>query len=224
MEECDKPQVARILIVEDEPLFRELLENTLARQTGLEIIGSAVDGATAVQMARERAPDAVIMDVEIAGDIDGIKAALRIKDLRPETGIVILSSHRDRRYVTSLPVEQGAGWAYLLKQSVPDVATLVRAIYGSISGMLVLDSTLVRSLSPREGSDLDRLTARQRQVLQLVAQGYSNASVAGELGLAEKSVEIYINAIYQELGLSNEPGINPRVQATLTYLEDSDEE
>ena len=224
MEEQDKRQTARILIVEDEPLFRELLENTLGRQTGVEIIGSAVDGATAVQMARERAPDAVIMDVEIAGDIDDIKAALRIKDLRPETGIVILSSHRDRRYVTSLPVEQGAGWAYLLKQSVPDVATLVRAIYGSISGMLVLDSTLVRSLSPREGSALDRLTARQRQVLQLVAQGNSNASVAGELGLAEKSVEIYINAIYQELGLSHEPGINPRVQATLAYLEDSDDE
>ena len=85
--------------------------------------------------------------------------------------------------------------------------------------MLVLDSTLVKSLSPREGSALGGLTARQRQVLQLIAEGHSNAGIASELGLAE----IYINAIYQELGLSHEPGINPRVQATLVYLEDSDD-
>ena len=219
----EEPGRARVLIVEDEPLFRELLENALSRERGLEIVGVTVDGGTAVQLAEERSPDAVIMDVGLMGDVDGIKAALRIKERRPETGIVILSSHRDRRYVTSLPLERGAGWAYLLKQSVPDLATIVRAIHGSIDGMLVLDSTLVKSLSPREGSALGGLTARQRQVLQLIAEGYSNAAIASELGLAEKSVEIYINAIYQELGLSHEPGINPRVQATLVYLEDSDD-
>jgi len=214
-------ETTRIIIVEDEALFRELLRRTLSSEPGLEVVGEAEDGETAVILAEEMSPDVVIMDIELAGDIDGIEAALQIKKARPHIGIVILSVHEDRRYVTSLPLEDSGGWAYLLKQTVPDLATIIRAIEGSKTGMLVLDPTMVRGLRPKQDSVLARLTARQHEVLELIAQGYNNSAIAERLLLSGRSVETYINAIYQELQLSNEPDIHARVRATLLYLEHS---
>ncbi len=214
-------ETTRILIVEDEALFSELLRRTLSAEPGLEIVGVAGDGETAVRLAGETRPDAVLMDIELPGELDGIDAALRIKRERPQTGIVILSAHKDWRYVTSLPLEESWGWSYLLKQTVPDMDTVVRAIQGSIRGMVVLDPAVVASLKPRRGSAVARLTPRQREVLELIAQGYNNAGIAQRLYLAEKSVESYINAIYQELQLSGEQDVNARVKATLLYLQDS---
>jgi len=214
-------ETTRIIIVEDEALFRELLRRTLPSEPGLEVVGEAEDGETAVRLAEEMSPDVVLMDIELTGEIDGIEAALQIKKARPHVGIVILSVHKDRRYVTSLPLEDSGGWAYLLKQTVPDLATIVRAIEGSRAGMLVLDPTMVKSLRPKQDSVLARLTTRQREVLELIAQGYNNSTIAEQLRLSLKSVETYINTIYQELQLSNEPDIHARVRATLLYLEHS---
>jgi DNA-binding NarL/FixJ family response regulator len=210
-----------LLIVEDEPLFRELLSSTLSNQAGLEITGAAEDGETAIRIAADKRPDVVLMDIELAGKMDGIEAALRIKKERPQTGIVILSVHSDRRYITSLPLDETRGWAYLLKQTVPDIATVIRAIEGSKAGMLVLDPELLKNLHPKKGTALSRLTQRQQEVLELIAQGYNNAAIAEKLHLSEKSVETYINVIYQELQLSHEPDIHARVKATLIYLEES---
>ncbi len=122
----------KILIVEDEPLFREMLRHTLDAEPGLDVVGVATDGESAVAMAAEKNPDAVIMDIELPGEMDGIDAALKIKERRLDTGIVILSVHKDRRYVSSLPLSETHGWAYLLKQNVPDMASVLRAIQGSV--------------------------------------------------------------------------------------------
>jgi DNA-binding NarL/FixJ family response regulator len=209
------------LIVDDQVLFSELLQRTLASEPGLEVVGVAYDAMTAVQMAQEATPDVVLLDIELPGDMDGIEAGIRIKETRPETGIVILSVHNDRRYVTSLPLEEHSGWSYLLKQSVPDVTTLVRAIQGSMRGMVVLDPAIVNNLRPRQGSILAGLTPRQRDVLELMAQGYNNAAAAQRLVLTEKTVETYISAIYQQLHLSGESDIHARVKATLLFLQES---
>jgi len=211
----------RIIIVEDEALFRELMRRTLSTETGLEVVGEAEDGETAVSLVEDTKPDVVLMDIELSGELDGIEAALQIKKENPHIGIVILSVHEDRRYVTSLPLESSGGWAYLLKQTVPDLATIVRAIEGSKAGMLVLDPTMVKSLRPKQDSILAKLTSRQHEVLELIAQGYNNNAIAERLMLSGRSVETYINAIYQELQLSNEPDIHARVRATLFYLEHS---
>lgn len=211
----------KILVVEDEALFSDLLRRTLESDPGLEIVGDAQDGETAIALAQQLKPDAVIMDIELSGELDGIETALKIKGERPETGVVILSAHKDRRYVTSLPIDESAGWAYLLKQSVPDVETIVRAIQGSVTGMIVLDPEVVMSLRPKKDSALGRLTPRLRQVIELIAQGYNNVAIARELTLSERSVETYINLIYQEFQLSGEPDRHARVSATLLYLEDS---
>jgi len=218
--EKDMPPT-KIVIVEDERLFRALLCRTLSVEPGLEIVGVAEDGETAVNLAHESKPDVVLTDIELTGDLDGIGAGLRIKKDRPQTGVVILSVHSERRYLTSLPLEELPGWAYLLKQTVPDVATVIRAIEASKSGMLMLDPALVKSLKPRQNSTLSKLTPRQKEVLQCIAQGYNNNAIARQLHLSQRSVETYINVIYQELGISDEPDIHARVKATLLYLEES---
>jgi DNA-binding NarL/FixJ family response regulator len=123
--------------------------------------------------------------------------------------------------VTSLPLGEKPGWSYLLKQTVPDVATVARAIQSSIDGMVMLDPGVVASLRPRASTALARLTPRQLEVLRLIAQGFNNAAIAERLVLAEKSVETYINAVYQELGLSGEPGVHARVKAAILFLEES---
>lgn len=211
----------KLLIVEDEALFRELLTNALSAHPEYEVAGVTQDGETAIELAKEINPDVVLMDIELAGKIDGIEAAIQIKKENPKTGIVILSSHSDRRYVTSLPLDSSRGWAYLLKKTVSDLESVIRAIEGTKAGMVVLDPAVVMGLRPRQGSNVARLTPRQQEVLELLAQGYSNASIARRLTLSEKSVETYINAIYQELHLSNEPDIHARVKATISYLHDS---
>jgi DNA-binding NarL/FixJ family response regulator len=162
------------------------------------------------------------MDIEfVGGTIDGIEAALQIKEERPKTGIVILSAHADRRYVSSLPLVEKPGWAYLLKQTVPDIDTIVRAIRASMNGMVMLAPEVVSGLQPRKSSALSRLTPRQFDVLRFMAEGYNNAAIAEQLVLAEKSVETYINGIYQELGLSGEPGIHARVKAAIVFLDET---
>jgi DNA-binding NarL/FixJ family response regulator len=211
----------RLIVVDDEPLFRELLCSTLSAETGLDVVGVAGDGESAVLLARKEKPDVVIMDIELPGKLDGIEAALQIKRERPQTGVVILSAHSERRYVTSLPLENMQGWGYLLKQTAPDLATVVRAIQGSKAGMVVLDPSVVANLRPRQGSAVARLNPRHQEVLELMAQGYSNAAIARLLELSRKSVETYINVIYQELQLSHEEDIHARVKATLLYLESS---
>jgi DNA-binding NarL/FixJ family response regulator len=208
----------KLIIVEDHPLFRELLNRTLSTEPELEVVGVAEDAETALRLARELEPDVILTDIELPGEMDGIEAALCIKRERPKTGIVILSVHTGPRYITSLPLEDSTGWAYLLKQTVPDLTTVVRAIEGSKAGMLVLDPAMVKYLRPREGSPLANLTSKQQEVLELMAQGYNNTAIADQLMLSEKSVETYINVIYRELGLTNEPDIHARVKATLFYL------
>jgi DNA-binding NarL/FixJ family response regulator len=176
--EKDTVEKTRLIVVDDEPLFRELLRSTLSAEPGLDVVGVAGDGESAVLLARKEKPDVVIMDIEMPGRLDGIEAALQIKRDRPETGVVILSAHSERRYVTSLPLEDMQGWGYLLKQTAPDLATVVRAIQGSKAGMVVLDPSVVSGLRPRQGSAVARLNPRHQEVLELMAQGYSNAAIA----------------------------------------------
>lgn len=211
----------RVAVVEDEALFREMLVGSLCRQADLEVVDTADTGEQAIALARKARPDVILMDIELAGEMDGIEAALAIKKESPEIGIVILSAHDDPRYVTSLPLGESTGWAYLLKQSVRDLSAVVVAIEGCARGMVVMDPVMMAKLEPREGSDVSRLTPRQTEVLRLLAEGYNNSAIARQLQVEERSVEGYINIIYQHLGLSGEPEVNMRVKAALTFLKSS---
>lgn len=219
--EMPEEKKIKVAVIEDEALFREILVGALSREARLEVVGTADNAEKAIALARAAKPDVMLMDIELAGEMDGIEAALEIKRARPEIGIVILSSHDDPRYVTSLPLGESAGWAYLLKQTVHDLSAVILAIEGCVRGMVVMDPSMMAKLRPREGSEVGRLTSRQQDVLRLLAQGFSNAGIARRLVLEERSIEGYINVIYQHLGLSGESEINMRVKAALAFLKSS---
>jgi DNA-binding NarL/FixJ family response regulator len=211
------------MIVEDENLFQEMLRLTLGAQPGLEVVGAASEGATALQLARDLKPDVVLMDIELGDGPNGIETGIEIKKAVPSIGIVLLSTHKEKEkeYLTSVPLDQSEGWSYLLKQSVGDIDALTRAVEGAASGLVVLDPALVMSLRPKPNTSVGALTARQGDVLKLMAQGFSNSAIAVELSLGRKSVENYINAIYQHLQISGSDPIHPRVKAVLMYMQDS---
>lgn len=214
----------RTMVVEDEGLYREMLCLALNQQPDMQVIYAAEDGVSALQKAKELQPDVILMDIELGRGPNGIETGIAIKEENPKIGIVILSSHREKQYIESIPVNMAGGWSYLLKQSVHDVSSLTRAIQGAMSGLVVIDPQLVMALLPRPGGKLDRLTPRQREVLQIMAQGYNNSAIAQKLVLGEKSVENYINAIYQELEISREDLVHSRVKAVLLYLKESSQQ
>ena len=184
----------------------------------VDAVGS---GAEALKVYRDLQPDVILMDIELGDEPNGIQTGRMIREENPKVGIVILSMHKDKEYLGSLSMEEASGWSYIFKQSVGDTSALGRAIEGSAAGFVVLDPEVVIGLKPKQGSFSARLTPRQQQVLSLMAQGFNNAAIAEKLVLGPKSVENYINAIYQELNLSPTDRIHPRVYAVLSYIQDS---
>lgn len=213
--------MVKVLIVEDEGLFRDMMKIALSSFADIDVVGAVATGDAALRACQEFRPDVVLMDIDLGSEPNGIETGRQIRDLVPNTGIVILSGHKDKEYISSLSLDEAAGWSYLLKQSVGDTPALGRAIEGSAAGFVVLDPDVVNGLRPRKGSLTARLTPRQQEVLTLMAQGYNNATIAEKLVLGNKSVENYINAIYQELGLTHNDTTHPRVSAVLSYLQDS---
>lgn len=212
----------KVAIVEDEPLYRGLLEHHLGRHPRLEVVGAFADGTSALNDLPAIAPDVVTLDIELPGRMDGIEVGLALRQQLPHLGIVVLSNHADPRFLGALPREVTNGWSYLLKKSVSDVATLDRAVEGAANGTVMLDPAVVSSMRPRVGRPLARLTPRQREILGLLAQGLTNAAIADKLTLAEKSVENQLTSIYAELSIDRrEDALHPRVSAVLAYLRDS---
>jgi DNA-binding NarL/FixJ family response regulator len=212
----------RVALVEDEPLFRNLLQHYLARHPSLEVVGAFEDGSAALADIPSLQPDVVTLDIELPGRMDGIQVGISLRQQLPQLGIVILSNHADPRFLGALPREVTSGWSYLLKKSISDIQILDRAVEGAARGIVTLDPTVVAGMRPRTGSRLDRLTPRQRDIIQLVAQGLTNAAIAERLVLAEKSIENQLTAIYGELGIDRrEDAVHPRVSAVLAYMNES---
>jgi DNA-binding NarL/FixJ family response regulator len=212
----------RVILVEDEGLFRDLLRIALSQHPRLEVVGSFPDAEAALQKAVDLRPDVAILDIELRGSMNGVQLGLLLRRQLKELGVVLLSNHRDLRFVGAVPPETVAGWSYLLKRSVSDVGTLSRAVEGASMGLVVLDPQVVSSMRPTAGGRLSRLTPRQREILALIAQGHTNAAIAERLVLAEKSVENQINLLYQQLEIDRrDPSIQPRVSAVLAYLGES---
>ncbi len=168
-------------------------------------------------------PDVAMLDIDLGSHVNGVQLGMMLRRKLPKLAMVLLSNHGEAEFVASLPEEVRAGWSYLLKKSVNDVEVLSRTISGAAAGLTVLDPQLVagmRTRSPKKGL-LSRLTPRQTEILELIAQGYSNAAIAQRLVLAEKSVENQINLLYQQLEIDRSTsGLQPRVKAVLTYLDE----
>lgn len=212
----------RILILEDEDLFRDLLRVALSQRQRFEVVGAYAQGQDVLEAAEKLKPDVAILDIELGGQLNGIRVGLSLRRQLPKVGILLLSNHGNPQFVSSLPREAMAGWSYLLKKTVSDLAALERAIEGAASGFVVLDPQIVTGMQPRTGGYVSRLTPRQREILTLIAQGFTNAGIAEQLVLSEKSVENQINGIYHQLEIDRETSpVQPRVKAVLIYLQES---
>ncbi len=211
----------RVLIVEDEPLFRDLLSTTIAGYEQMEVVGAVDNGIDAIQTAETVTPDVILMDIELGSEPDGIRTAHQIKAANPTVGIVILSMHREKEYLASLPETRAAGWSYMLKQSLKDKDALIRAIEGSAWGLVSMDPAVLETLQPRRRSILERLTQQQQLVLELLAGGNSDKTIASQLGIDGESLARLIALIYEDLAIPLDGPVDPRVKATLTYLKET---
>jgi two-component system response regulator NreC len=194
----------RILIADDHKILRNGLSALLRNQSDLELVGEAENGQRAVELAKELRPDVVIMDIAMPG-LNGVEAARRIVAEAPGVKVIALSMHSDRRFVTRM-LEAGAS-GYLLKDSAfEELAFSIRTvvedqIYLSpgITGVVIED--YVQRLSASPSSDAPVLTAREREVLQLLAEGRSTREIANQLHVSAKTVETHRKHIMDRLKL-----------------------
>ncbi|HEU4540199.1 MAG TPA: response regulator transcription factor [Jiangellaceae bacterium] len=212
----------RVVIGEDEVLLRQGLTHVLDH-AGFEVVATAADATELVRRAREHKPDLVVTDIRMppSHTDEGLVAALQIRRARPQTAVVVLSQHVQRRYAAELLAEFPSGVGYLLKQRIADIDTFCEDLERVCNGGTVLDPEVVALMLARaQHSDdaLGRLTERQHEVLALMAQGRSNAAIARQLTITEKAVVQHTSHIYDILGLSPGADDHRRVLAVLRYL------
>jgi DNA-binding NarL/FixJ family response regulator len=211
------PAVARVAIVEDEALMRAMLEKTLGEQEGLRVVHSVPGAQEARLVIAPGTCDVAILDVNLP-DGNGVGLGLQLQRADPRLAIMLLSSEDVMGLFASVQDEASRPWSYLSKRSSFASDVLTRAVLAVARGEVVLDPYLVQRSTPRAGSALSELTPAQLSVLRLVAEGLSNEAAADRLGLAERSVESHLQAIYQRLGVTGD-GQNRRVAAVLAFLE-----
>ncbi len=181
------------LIVDDHEVVREGLRLSLSRAPHIRVIGEAADGASAVAMAERRRPNVVIMDVRMPG-MDGLEATKVLSEKVPESEVLIFTAYSERSLLTR-GLESGAT-GYILKEAPH--ATLLRAIEKVASGEQFVDPALMPTfLSGREQTEM--LTAREREILQLLADGMSNADVAAKLFISQETVKSHVRHILAKL-------------------------
>jgi DNA-binding NarL/FixJ family response regulator len=217
----------RVVFADDNFLVREGVAALLGVCDDLELVDTVGDPHTLLKSVAQHRPDAVLTDIRMppTNTTEGIDAAKRIRAEFPGTGVVVLSQYVEDDYALELLADGVAGLGYLLKERISDLDELVRALGEVARGGSALDPKVVEALLARRTSDatspLRSLSEREREVLQEMASGRNNATIAKTLFMSERAVEKHVGAIFQKLGLTNEAEVNRRVNAVLAFLEET---
>jgi len=214
----------RVLVGEDQPLVREGIVRVLERG-GCEVVAVAGDAEDLVRKAGGHHPDVVITDIQMppGNADDGLRAAITIRERDPRVGVIVLSQFLEDRYALELVGDRAEGVGYLLKDRLGDFARFIDAVERVADGGSVLDPDVIQRMvgRRRRASPIDELTPRERQVLELMAQGRSNQGIADELIVTTAAVERHVTSIFSKLALQHAPADHLRVLAVLEFLKSS---
>jgi DNA-binding NarL/FixJ family response regulator len=210
----------RVVIAEDSVLLREGLVRLLD-SGGFTVVAAVGDAEALLRAVDEHHPDLVVADVRMPPDHrdEGLRAALVLRRRWPDVAVLVLSQYVEERYATQLLSRETSGVGYLLKDRIADVTEFLDALRRVAAGGTALDPEVVAQLLIRHRQDpLERLTARERQVLGLMAEGRSNAGIAGTLVITESAVAKHVNSIFAKLDLTAADTDHRRVLAVLRFL------
>jgi DNA-binding NarL/FixJ family response regulator len=211
----------QVVVADDDVLLREGLASLLDR-SGFEVVGQAADATELLALVRDRKPQLVLVDIRMppTHTTEGLDAARVIREELPDTAILVLSAHVDVEHATEL-LASGHGIGYLLKTRVTDVTDFVDTLERISKGASVVDPALVQELvsARRRDDPLAVLSAREQEVLMLMAEGRSNAGIARRLWVTEGTVEKHVRSILTKLNLPETGDDHRRVLAVITYLE-----
>ncbi len=212
----------RIVIAEDSVVLRDGLVELLVSR-GHEVVAAVGDGDALRAAVAADPPDVAVVDIRMppTHTDEGLRAAVALRRDHPGVGVLVFSQYVEARYAAELFAGRSDGVGYLLKDRVADVADFVAALVRISHGETVLDPEVVTQLlaTSRQADTLSRLTAREREVLALMAEGRSNAAIAKTLFVTDGSVEKHVTNIFAKLGLAPSDGDHRRVLAVLRYLE-----
>jgi DNA-binding NarL/FixJ family response regulator len=214
-------QPVRVVIGEDDVLLREGIVRLLG-EAGFEVLAAAGDAEAFLRRALAHRPDVAVVDVVMppGRTDDGLRAALELRERRPETGVLVLSQFYEESYALDLIGERAEGVGYLLKERVGNVDAFTDAVRRVAAGGTALDPEVVARMLGRRAPDspVARLSPRERDVLAAMAEGKSNLGIAEALHISGAAVEKHVTAIFHKLELDPAPTEHRRVLAVLTYL------
>jgi DNA-binding NarL/FixJ family response regulator len=211
----------KVVIADDAVLLREGIAQVLTAK-GFDVVGQCGTPDELMLKVRSYSPDVAVVDIRMppTNTDEGLRAAKEIREKHPETGVLVLSQYVETEYAMELLSEGAEGVGYLLKDRVSDIDEFAAAVRRVAEGGSALDPAIVSQLVGRRRADdpLGQLTAREREVLELMAEGRSNKAISEQLFVTERAVEKHVTSIFGKLRLPADAADHRRVLAVLTYL------